>query len=66
MVENEQMSNLNFIMLWGFILFVLGAIGAIQIGILEGLIVIIISGGLLMIIGVMFLCYLAIIDKLKS
>ena len=66
MVENEQMSNLNFIMLWGFILFVLGAIGAIQIGILEGLIVIIIFGGLLMIIGVMFLCYLAIIDKLKS
>ena len=66
MVENEQMSNLNFIMLWGFILFVLGAIGAIQIGILEGLIVIIISGGLLMIIGVMFLCYIAIIDKLKS
>lgn len=66
MVDNEQISNLDFIMLWGFILFVLGAIGAIQIGILEGINVFNIFGGLLMIIGVIFLCYTAIKDKLKS
>ena len=66
MVENEQMSNRDFIMLWGFILFVFGAIAAIQIGILDGITVFTIFGGLIMIIGVILLCYIAIIDKLKS
>lgn len=66
MSDNEKMSNLDLIMLWGFILFVLGAIGAINIGILEGITIFIIFGGLIMIIGVIFLCYIAITDKLKS
>lgn len=66
MVKNDRISRLDFIMLWGFILFVLGAIGAIQIGILEGISVFIVFGGSLMIIGVIMLCYIAITDKLNS
>jgi len=66
MIENKRMSNNDFLMLWGFILFVLGAIGAIQIGILEGINAFLIFGGLIMITGVILLCSIAIKDKLNS
>lgn len=62
--KKEKMDIELFLMLWGFILFIFGAIGAIQIGFLDGLSLFILYGSLLMSIGLIFLVYLALKDKI--
>ena len=64
--KNENLDFEPFLMLWGFILFIFGVIGTIQIGILDGLNIFILYGSLMMIIGLIFLLYLALKDKMKE
>ena len=63
MENNEKMSNQNLIMLWGFIFFIVGALGIVQIGLLEGLDDFLIIGSITFLVGIVILASIAIIDK---
>ena len=63
MENNEKMSNQNLIMLWGFIFFIVGALGIVQIGLLEGLDDFLIIGSITFLVGIVILACIAIIDK---
>jgi hypothetical protein len=63
--NNKKMNIEDFLMLWGFIFFIFGAIGTIQIGFLDGINIFILYGSLLMIIGIIILSYIAVADKKK-
>ncbi|MFX1556463.1 MAG: hypothetical protein ACFFC9_04350 [Promethearchaeota archaeon] len=62
----DIVKNQDVLMLWGFIFFTLGALGLIQIGILEGVSELIIYAVLLLFIGIIILLALVLIDKKKS
>lgn len=62
----DTIKNQDVLMLWGFIFFTLGALGLIQIGILEGVSELIIYAVLLLFIGIIILLALVLIDKKKS
>ena len=66
MENNKKMNNENLIMLWGFIFFIVGALGMVQIGLLEGLDDFQIIGAIPFIIGIIILLCMAFIDKKKS
>ncbi|MFX1566915.1 MAG: hypothetical protein ACFFCV_00950 [Promethearchaeota archaeon] len=66
MENNEKMSNENLIILWGFILTIIGGLGMVQIGLLEGLDDFLIIGSIPFIIGIIILVCIAIIDKKKN
>lgn len=61
--NNKKMKLEDFIMLWGFIFFIFGAIGMVQIGILDGLNSFIFIGFLIFLIGLSILIVIAIYDK---
>jgi hypothetical protein len=65
-MTNNMVKNKDILMLWGFILFSLGALGLIQIGILEGLSEMIIYAILCLFIGIFILLAIVIMDKIKS
>ena len=60
---NKKMKLEDFIMFWGFIIFIYGAIGIVLIGILEGLSSFIFIGFLILLIGLSILILFAIYDK---
>lgn len=66
MNNNEKMSNEDLIMFWGFIFLIMGAIGVVNIGFLEGLNNILIVGIIILIIGIAILVSIAFISKRKS
>jgi len=66
MKDEEKVKNVDLFMMWGFTFFVLGALGVIQMGFLEGHSNYILSGLLLILIGIVILASIAIIDKFKS
>ncbi|MFW9902227.1 MAG: hypothetical protein ACFFDY_13255 [Candidatus Thorarchaeota archaeon] len=66
MEDNEKMSNENLIMLWGFIFLIMGALGMVQIGLLDGLNDFLIIGSIPFIIGIIILVSIAFIDKKKN
>jgi len=66
MEDNEKMSNENLIMLWGFIFLIMGALGMVQIGLLDGLDDFLIIGSIPFIIGIIILVSIAFIDKKKN
>lgn len=61
----DIVKNQDVLLLWGFIFFTLGAIGLIQIGILEGVSELIIYAILLLFIGIIILLALVLMDKKK-
>jgi len=65
-MATDKVKNQNVLMLWGFILFALGALGLIQIGILEGVSELIIYATLFLFIGLFILIVLVIMDKKKT
>jgi hypothetical protein len=64
--NEEKVKNVDLFMMWGFIFFVLGALGVIQMGFLEGHSNYVLSGLLLILIGIVILVSTAVIDKFKS
>ena len=62
----KKMRLEDFIMFWGFIIFIFGAIGIVLIGILDGINIFIIYGCVVLIIGIITLLYIAIADKIKG
>ena len=66
MTNNKKMKIEDFVMLWGFIFFALGAIGLIQIGLLESLSDIVIASLFVFIIGLILIIGIAIRDKLRA
>jgi len=66
MEDNEKMSNENLIMLWGFIFLIMGALGMVQIGLLDGLDDFLIIGSIPFIIGIIILVSIVFIDKKKN
>jgi len=62
--NNKKMKLEDFIMLWGFMIFIFGAIGMVQIGILDGLSGFIFIGLLIFLIGLSILILIAIYDKM--
>ena len=64
MENNDKRKKLvGFIIFWGFIIFIFGAIGIFQIGILDGLSNFIFIGFLIFLIGPSILILSAIYDK---
>ena len=63
MEENSKLKFHDFLMFWGFILFIFGLIGIVQLGLMDGLIGFIPIGLILLIIGILILCFIAFIDK---
>lgn len=66
MEDNKKMSNENLIMLWGFIFLIMGALGIVQIGLLDGLDDFLIIGLIPFMIGIIILVSMAFIDKKKN
>ncbi|MFX1296062.1 MAG: hypothetical protein ACFFD2_14585 [Promethearchaeota archaeon] len=66
MNNNEKMSNEDLIMFWGFIFLIMGAIGIVNVGFLEGLSNTLIVGIIILIIGIAILVSIAFINKRKS
>ena len=66
MMKEEKMSVENLVFLWGFIFIVMGILGVMQMGILEGLSDFIAFGSILMIIGFILLIVVIFLDKSKS
>jgi len=65
----KNTTNIKFeemLILWGFIFFVLGALGVIQIGLLEGLSELILLSLFLLILGILILLVVVIVDKVKA
>ena len=60
---NKKMKLDDFIMFWGFIIFIFGAIGIVLIGILEGLSSFIFISILIFLIGLLILMLIAFYDK---
>ena len=56
----------EMLVLWGFIIFVLGALGIIQIGLLEGLSDLIPLSLFLLILGVLILFFVIVFDNVKA
>ena len=63
MEENSKLKLDDFLMFWGFILFIFGLLGIVQLGLMDGLIGFIPVGLILLIIGTLILCFIAIIDN---
>ena len=61
--ENSKVKLDDFLMYWGFNLFIFGLLGIVQLGLMDGLIGFIPVGLLLLIIGILILCFIAIINK---
>ncbi|MFX1329392.1 MAG: hypothetical protein ACFE91_14780 [Promethearchaeota archaeon] len=66
MNNNEKMRIEDLIMFCGFIFLIMGAIGIVYIGLLEGLNNIIIIGIIILIVGIIILLGIALLDKRKS
>ena len=66
MNSNEKMSIEELVMFWGFIFLIMGAIGIVNIGLLEGLNNILIIGIIILIVGIVILLGIALLDKRKS
>ena len=66
MSNNERISGEQMILLFGFLFFVLGTLGVIQIGILEGLVEIISISLVLLLIGIGMLVFLIIKERISS
>jgi len=66
MKNKEKIKSIDIFMMWGFIFFVLGALGVIQMGFLEGHSGYVLSGLLLILIGIIILVSVAIVDIFKS
>lgn len=56
----------EMLILWGCIIFVLGALGAIQIGLLEGLSDLILPSLFLLILGILILFVVIVFDNVKA
>ncbi|MFO7797805.1 MAG: hypothetical protein ACQERB_03435 [Promethearchaeati archaeon] len=63
MKNQKKVQNESLTIFWGFILIILGAIGVIQIGLLEGLTQFIIYGGILFFIGIVILSIVIFVYK---
>jgi len=63
MEENTKLKLYDFLMFWGFILFIFGLLGIVQLGLMDGLIGFIPVGLILFIIGILILGFIAINDK---
>lgn len=63
MKNQQKVQNKSLAIFWGFILIIIGAIGIIQIGLLEGLRQFIFYGVILFFIGVVILSLVIFFDK---
>ncbi|MHA1491140.1 MAG: hypothetical protein ACTSRI_16015 [Promethearchaeota archaeon] len=66
MKDAEKVKIDDFIMLWGFIFFIMGLLGVLQIGFYEGLSDFYGPAFILLILGILIIVYLIINDKLRS
>jgi len=61
--NQEKVQNESLAIFWGFIIIILGAIGIIQIGLLDSLTQFIIYGVILFSLGIIIFCFVIIFDK---
>lgn len=66
MISEKKWSNENILVLWGFIFIVMGILGVLQMGLLEGLSNFFAFGSILLIIGFILLFIVILFDKSKS
>lgn len=63
--SSKRLKVEDYVMMWGFIFFSLGAIGLIQIGLLEGLQAILIASLFIFILGIAILICTVIWDRMR-
>ena len=66
MEENSKVKLHDFLLLWGFIILIFGFLGIVQLGLMDGLTEFIPIGLILLIIGILILCFITVIDKRKK
>lgn len=66
MINEEKWNIEHILVLWGFIFIVIGILGVLQMGLLEGLSNFFAFGSILLVIGFILLFVVILLDKSKS